>query len=105
MAMRAVNVLAMVFAVTLTAGCSKRDEDAFAREMAAAIQETVRQDLAQKIGPRILSSLVGASAPPGGPLCLLGMDAGWKAWADAPAADTDTDGPPPEGLPVGFRMF
>ena len=104
-AMRAINVLAMALVVVLTAGCSKWDKDAFAREVVAAVQEEVRQELAQKLGPTVLASLVGASAPPCGPLCLLATDAGWQEWADAGIAEHDADGTPYNGLPVGFRMF
>jgi hypothetical protein len=107
--MRVINVLVVVVAATLSAGCDRRAANAVAEQIGPAIQENIRemgrQELARQFGPTVLSSLVGAAAPPGGPLCLLATDAGWQQCADASAADTDAVDPPPEGPPVSLRMF
>lgn len=107
--MRAIKAAGALVAASLAAGCHKPQLDGIvadaAREMEAAMQEGYRQEFAKQFGPTVLGSLVGAAAPPGGPLCLLGRDAGWQQWADAAAADRDADGPPPEGPPFGLRMF
>jgi hypothetical protein len=104
-AVRATNVLSVVLVVISAAGCTKRDADAFGREMVAAIEEDGRQERAKKFGPMALASLVGAAAPPGGPLCLLGTDAGWQQALDASVAYTDDPDPTPKGPAIGFRMF
>jgi hypothetical protein len=103
--MRAINALAIVSVVALTAGCSKRDGDALARQWVAAIEEDGRQERARTFGPMVLASLVGAAAPPGGPLCLLATDAGWQQGVGASAADTDVPDLHREGPAVGLRMF
>ena len=100
-AMRAFNVL-LVVVVALTVGCNRRAANAVAQQIGSDIEDHIseagRQERAQMFGPTILASLVGAAAPPSGPLCLLATDAGWQQGIDASAA-------PREGPAVGLRMF
>ena len=104
--MRALKAIGILVAAVLSAGCNRPQLDAIAADVAKQMEpaireagrEMARQMLAQDLGPTLLSSLVGATAPPGGPLCLLGTDAGWRDWA----ASGD---PERLDLPVGLRTF
>jgi hypothetical protein len=101
--MQAINVLAVIVAVALTTGCDQRTGNAIAEQIGSGFAEDMRemgrQELAKEVGPIIVASLVGGGAPPGGPLGMLGMDAGWDArWQH------DSSGTPIDPT-LGLRMF
>jgi hypothetical protein len=104
--MQMISGLVVAAVAALTVGCTQRAADTFGDQIADDFTEMAREEVVQKIGPPILASLVGAGAPPAGPIGLLGVDAGWQGWADAPGND---DGRPAgrrhRSPPCGLRVF
>ena len=107
--MRATGLLVAVGFAALTTGCNPRAAKVAADQFVAAIaedfREQTRQEIVGQLGPPVLASLIGAGASPGGPLCLLGTDAGWQQVFDATTVDADGSQPPLDGPKAGLRMF
>lgn len=87
--MQSIGLCVVVAAAGLAAGCNKGDIGRVAqdvgRQMEPAFEqagrEIGREVVSRELGPAVLASLVGWAAPPGGPLGLVGAEAGWRQWS------------------------